>query len=83
MNFVECEFCELRLLGILRTSHLACSTKFAPRNSHQAYKDRPYGGCPWYLMLATVAALYNPAGLTSPALYEGGWRLCLGASCFC
>src|SRR5215207_1036140 len=36
-NFAESPECELRLYRVLRTSR--------PRNSHLAYKDRPFGGC--------------------------------------
>ena len=61
----------MRGIQILRTSALRGSEKFADRNSHMAYKDSPFGGCVYYLMLATVMALYNPAGLTSPALLYG------------
>jgi len=35
---VERGFCELRLLGILRSSQVRSSPKFAPRNSHMAYQ---------------------------------------------
>jgi hypothetical protein len=38
------------------------SRKFAPRNSHIAYKDSPFGGCAYYLMLATVVVFYNAGG---------------------
>src|SRR5215212_6598450 len=37
------------------------------RSSHLAYKESPFGVCAYYLMLATVVALYSAAGLTSPA----------------
>src|SRR5215208_5860626 len=53
--------------GVLRTSPSRSSPKFAARNSHTAYKDSPYGGCAYHLMLATVVALIDKAGLTSPA----------------
>jgi hypothetical protein len=38
-------FTQVPRIGILRTSPFGDSTKFAPRNSHIAYKDSPYGGC--------------------------------------
>ena len=38
-------FSEVRIQGILPTSPFGHSTKFAPRNSHMAYKDTPFGGC--------------------------------------
>jgi len=51
------------------------SRRFSSRNSHMAYKDSPFGGCAYYLVLATVMALYNLAGLTSSALHRKGLRM--------
>src|SRR5215213_10461103 len=47
-------FTRLRGIGILRTSRSRSSQKFAPRNSHLAYENSPYGA-----NLATKCATYS------------------------
>ena len=44
--------------------------KASPR---KCQKSLIWGVC-WYPLLATVVALYNSAGLMSPALYRREWR---------
>src|SRR5215210_806251 len=42
-------------------------TEFSEMQQEEDLKYHSFGGCACYLMLATVVALFNAAGLTSPA----------------
>jgi hypothetical protein len=39
-----------------------------PRSNYLAHEDNPCGGCAYYALLATVAALYSVAGPITPPL---------------
>src|SRR5215213_6767832 len=64
---LEGVFSEVRLNGVLRTSHKACSAKFALRSSHLAYKDSPFRVC---YVTHKPATLQSPRRVCSMSLHK-------------